>query len=79
MSAKLMACVESCCADKVNCNVAFVFSEKCYHVQCISNELCLPSKNITSQASKQPLVQMVLVNPVDEGNYFFSICYTDIR
>lgn len=78
VAARLLPCVESCCAKKANCNVAFVFSDKCYHVQCISNEICLPYKNITAQTTKQPLVRMVLVNPVDDGRSDFKTIYYNI-
>lgn len=59
----LQDCVIECCAQKENCNVAFVFNQTCYHVKCISDEQCLPLE--------RPIVRkqlkMVLVNPVTEG------------
>lgn len=61
---KLWPCVEGCCEQKANCNVAFIFNDICYHVQCINNELCLPSKRSTNITTK---LRMVLVNPVDGG------------
>lgn len=59
----LQECVIQCCAQKENCNVAFVFNQTCYHVKCISDEQCLPLErpNVRKQ------LKMVLVNPATEG------------
>lgn len=48
---------------KNTCNVAFIFNETCYQVQCASNDLCIPLRkpNVTTK------LQLVLVNPVTEG------------
>lgn len=63
---KLWPCVAGCCEQKTECNVAFIFNEVCYHVQCINNELCLPLKRSTNITTK---LRLVLVNPVTEGNF----------
>lgn len=42
---RLWPCVLSCCAKGAQCNVVFMVGIKCYHVQCISNEACLPLKH----------------------------------
>uniref|UniRef100_A0A182P486 MANSC domain-containing protein n=1 Tax=Anopheles epiroticus TaxID=199890 RepID=A0A182P486_9DIPT len=57
----LEGCVRDCCEKGTNCNTAFMFNHTCYHVRCISNEMCLPAKKETSST-----LRMVLVNPRDE-------------
>ncbi|XP_058057134.1 dyslexia-associated protein KIAA0319-like protein [Anopheles bellator] len=59
----LEPCVRDCCAKGPSCNTAFIFNHTCYHVKCISNELCLPAKK--ENLSSMP--RMVLVNPVEDG------------
>ncbi|XP_053672289.1 dyslexia-associated protein KIAA0319-like protein [Anopheles nili] len=58
----LETCVRDCCRKGPNCHTAFIFNETCYHVKCISNEMCLPAKRETSST-----LRMVLVNPVEDG------------
>lgn len=55
-------CVSECCNLKSNCHVAFLFNTTCYHVKCVTSELCLPMKkqNMTN-------LEMMLVNTVSEG------------
>lgn len=67
----LQDCVIECCAQKENCNVAFVFNQTCYHVKCISDGQCLPLE----RPNVRKLLKMVLVNPATEGSllFFFSI------
>ncbi|XP_018324122.1 dyslexia-associated protein KIAA0319-like protein [Agrilus planipennis] len=57
----LKSCVLKCCV-KENCNVVFVVNKKCYHIQCVSNDVCAPSP--TNQDDMDD-VTMVLVNPVN--------------
>ncbi|XP_055539334.1 dyslexia-associated protein KIAA0319-like protein [Wyeomyia smithii] len=59
-ASSLKPCVHQCCAKGDGCNTAFMFNKTCYHVRCLSNELCLPAKK---KNLSTPL-QMVLVNPV---------------
>ncbi|XP_050082789.1 dyslexia-associated protein KIAA0319-like protein [Anopheles aquasalis] len=59
----LEPCVRDCCEKGANCNTAFIFNHTCYHVKCISNELCLPAKKENVDST----LRMVLVNPVENG------------
>lgn len=63
----LRTCVEACCEKTRNntCNIVFMYKSKCYHVQCVSNEACLPKEHRT--ALNDP-IQIVLVNPVKSEN-----------
>lgn len=56
-------CAIQCCIQKSECNVAFVFNDKCFHVKCKSNEQCMPLER-TNMETK---LKMVLVNPVAPG------------
>ncbi|XP_041775051.1 dyslexia-associated protein KIAA0319-like protein [Anopheles merus] len=58
----LEECVRDCCLKGTSCHTAFMFNHTCYHVKCISNDLCLPAKKETSSA-----LRMVLVNPLADG------------
>ncbi|CAD7078937.1 unnamed protein product [Hermetia illucens] len=60
----LKTCVEDCCLKKSECNVAFMYDKKCYHIKCISNELCLPKQRTDGLSTN---LQMVLVTPVNDG------------
>uniref|UniRef100_A0A182M2I7 MANSC domain-containing protein n=1 Tax=Anopheles culicifacies TaxID=139723 RepID=A0A182M2I7_9DIPT len=59
----LEQCVRDCCMKGSNCHTAFIFNHTCYHVKCISNDLCLPAKKETSST-----LRMVLVNPIEDGS-----------
>ncbi|KAJ8979867.1 hypothetical protein NQ317_016051 [Molorchus minor] len=63
---KLRNCVLKCCM-KDNCNVVFMNDEKCYHITCNSNELCIPT--FTSNPDTTDHVYMVLVKPTDEDTW----------
>ncbi|KPJ02053.1 Dyslexia-associated protein KIAA0319 [Papilio xuthus] len=55
-------CVMSCClAD--SCNIAFIVDSKCYHIECVSDELCLPLTR-TGPHKWDSHVAMILVKPV---------------
>lgn len=59
----LYTCLLECCKQQQNCNAAIFFNQKCFHVDCATDNLCLPNhKNNTIN------LKMVLVNPVSEGN-----------
>lgn len=63
---KLRNCVVKCCTtDK--CNVAFMMDEKCFHVACNSDEMCLPK--LTSNLESVEHLLMVLVQPTDEDTW----------
>ncbi|CAG9864771.1 unnamed protein product [Phyllotreta striolata] len=61
-ASKLKTCVLECCL-KEKCNVAFMLSTKCYHIDCHTNELCLPTINPNTNNSDE--LSLVLVKPVD--------------
>lgn len=42
-------------------------NEKCYHVTCKSNELCVPTPNTNSERSGQ--ITLVLVKPTDDESW----------
>lgn len=67
-------CVIKCC-QLHKCNVAFVHNNTCYHVKCVNNELCLPSKrpNVTTQ------LRMMLVNPVGDETWMDVIKRSDLK
>lgn len=62
-------CAIQCCIQKTECNVAFVFNEKCFHVKCKSDDQCMPLER-TNMETK---LKMVLVNPVAPGSNYFYI------
>ncbi|XP_055595253.1 dyslexia-associated protein KIAA0319-like protein [Uranotaenia lowii] len=68
----LRPCVQLCCAKKDDCNTAFMFNRTCYHVKCVSNELCRPTK----KRNLSTTLQMVLVNPV--GGYETETSWSEV-
>lgn len=54
-----------CCIDS-KCNVAFMMNTKCYHVACISNDLCVPTQSMNEGADE---ISMVLVQPTDDDSW----------
>ncbi|XP_017783427.1 PREDICTED: dyslexia-associated protein KIAA0319-like protein [Nicrophorus vespilloides] len=54
-------CVYACCV-KEECNVAFMTTTKCFHIECASNELCVPVQNPNIDEIDQH-ISMVLVRP----------------
>ncbi|KAG6443289.1 dyslexia-associated protein KIAA0319 [Manduca sexta] len=73
----LRQCVMSCCYT-ATCNIVFIVDSRCYHVECVSNELCLPLLR-TGSRKWESHVSMILVKPVlanenwsdilDQSNY----------
>lgn len=61
-------CAIQCCLQKLECNVAFVFNEKCFHVNCKDDEQCMPLERVNMESK----LKMVLVNPVTPGDSFIS-------
>lgn len=59
-------CASKCCLEN-KCNVAFMMDTKCYHVACVSNELCLPT--LSDNVEPADRVAMVLVKPTDEDTW----------
>lgn len=63
-------CVLECCL-KDQCNVAFIVDDKCYHVKCRSNELCIPTLSTNSDNADH--ISMVLVKPLSEQDSWIDI------
>ncbi|VVD01179.1 unnamed protein product [Leptidea sinapis] len=60
----------SCCIEET-CNIVFIVDTRCYHVECVTDELCLPLPR--SGRKWDGHVSMILVKPVlpeDEMNSF---------
>lgn len=65
-------CAVQCCMQKSECNVAFVLNDKCYHVKCKDDELCMPLERNNLEVK----LKMVLVNPVTPGkDIFFALIF----
>lgn len=56
-------CAVQCCMQNTECNVAFVFNNKCFHVKCKDDEQCMPLERTHMEFK----LKMVLVNPVAIG------------
>ncbi|XP_072944852.1 dyslexia-associated protein KIAA0319 [Epargyreus clarus] len=59
----LKQCVIACCLAET-CNIVFIVETKCYHVECVSNELCLPLPRVGGHKWDARHVSMILVKPV---------------
>ncbi|XP_050682200.1 dyslexia-associated protein KIAA0319-like protein isoform X2 [Leptidea sinapis] len=57
----LKQCVMSCCIEET-CNIVFIVDTRCYHVECVTDELCLPLPR--SGRKWDGHVSMILVKPV---------------
>ena len=57
-------CVLECCV-KEDCNVAFMTDQKCYHIKCTSNDVCIPVENPNMDYTARH-VSMVLVKPISD-------------
>lgn len=60
----MIQCVKKCCEAVLECNVAFLFNNSCFHIKCVSAELCYPVK--PPKKNSTIATQMVLVNPIAE-------------
>ncbi|XP_044758358.1 uncharacterized protein LOC123316378 [Coccinella septempunctata] len=69
----LRNCVLNCC-DNDNCNVAILHSHKCYHVECKSSRLCVPSLYHNTTIRKS--LYMVLVKPVKRNDKWKDVLRT---
>lgn len=71
----LKQCVMECCLSE-SCNIVFIYDLRCFHVECVSNELCLPLQRTGSRKWEASHVSMILVKPVlPNGNaWTYRIC-----
>ncbi|XP_063984178.1 dyslexia-associated protein KIAA0319 isoform X2 [Diachasmimorpha longicaudata] len=60
----LKHCVDTCCSE-VNCHVALMHNNTCYHVQCRSSKMCTPLYRAELSGLPDP-PSMVLVKPVED-------------
>ncbi|XP_028168662.1 dyslexia-associated protein KIAA0319 [Ostrinia furnacalis] len=58
----LRQCVMACCLSDT-CNIVFIVDRRCFHVECVSDELCLPLPRVGSR-KWDAHVSMILVKPV---------------
>ncbi|XP_047535299.1 dyslexia-associated protein KIAA0319 isoform X1 [Vanessa atalanta] len=58
----LRQCVMACCLED-SCNIVFIVESRCFHVECVSDELCLPLPRVASRKWDSH-VSMILVKPV---------------
>ncbi|CAB3253365.1 unnamed protein product [Arctia plantaginis] len=73
----LKQCVMECCLAE-SCNIVFIYDARCFHVECVSDELCLPLQRSDTR-KWESTVSMILVKPVlpnenwsdilDQSNY----------
>ncbi|XP_023029330.2 dyslexia-associated protein KIAA0319-like protein isoform X1 [Leptinotarsa decemlineata] len=63
---KLKQCVLDCCA-KDTCNVVFMPKDKCFHITCNSNELCIPTPSLNIDSSEH--FNLILVKPTDDETW----------
>ncbi|KAF9805268.1 hypothetical protein SFRURICE_014019 [Spodoptera frugiperda] len=59
----LKQCVMECCISE-SCNIVFIYDQRCFHVECVSDELCLPLQRTGSRKWEASHVSMILVKPV---------------
>ncbi|XP_026726314.1 dyslexia-associated protein KIAA0319 [Trichoplusia ni] len=59
----LKQCVMECCLTDT-CNIVFIYDLRCFHVECVSDELCLPLQRTGSRKWEASHVSMILVKPV---------------
>lgn len=69
----LRQCVVSCCITDT-CNIVFIVETRCYHVECASDELCLPLMR-TGSRKWDSHVSMILVKPVLPNGKTVSMYY----
>ncbi|CAG9788737.1 unnamed protein product [Diatraea saccharalis] len=58
----LRQCVMACCLSD-SCNIVFIVEARCFHVECVSDEMCLPFPRVGTK-KWQAHVSMILVKPV---------------
>lgn len=65
----LKQCVMECCLTDT-CNIVFIYDLRCFHVECVSDELCLPLQRTGSRKWEASHVSMILVKPVLPNGMF---------
>ncbi|CAH0400900.1 unnamed protein product [Chilo suppressalis] len=58
----LRQCVMACCLSDT-CNIVFIVEARCFHVECVSDEMCLPIPRVGTR-KWQAHVSMIFVKPV---------------
>ncbi|XP_045774500.1 dyslexia-associated protein KIAA0319 [Maniola jurtina] len=58
----LRQCVMACCLAEA-CNIVFIVESRCFHVECVSDELCLPLPRVGGR-KWDTHVSVILVKPV---------------
>ncbi|XP_026756071.2 dyslexia-associated protein KIAA0319 [Galleria mellonella] len=59
----LRQCVMACCLSEI-CNIVFIVDSRCFHLQCVSDELCLPLQRTPGNHKWDAHISMILVKPV---------------
>lgn len=59
----LKQCVMECCLAE-SCNIVFIYDARCFHIECVSDELCLPLQRTGGRKWESSHVSMILVKPV---------------
>lgn len=54
-------CILTCCEND-HCNIALINDAKCYHVACVSSDLCMPI--LSPMPDSERHVGLILVKPV---------------
>ncbi|XP_033227932.1 dyslexia-associated protein KIAA0319-like protein isoform X2 [Belonocnema kinseyi] len=65
-------CVANCCNEPL-CNVAMMFNNTCYSVQCMTSKMCTPLERPEFKNDNPPV--MVLVKPVEEDEEWADILH----
>ncbi|XP_053610675.1 dyslexia-associated protein KIAA0319 [Plodia interpunctella] len=69
----LRQCVMACCLSDT-CNIVFIMDSRCYHVECVSDEMCLPLLR-TGNHKWNSHFSMILVKPVLPNENWSEILY----
>ncbi|KAM3965719.1 dyslexia-associated protein KIAA0319 [Aphomia sociella] len=56
-------CVMACCLSET-CNIVFIVDSRCFHVECVSDELCLPLPKTPGNRKWDAHLSMILIKPV---------------
>ncbi|XP_049856046.1 dyslexia-associated protein KIAA0319-like protein isoform X1 [Schistocerca gregaria] len=62
----LDSCLVACCNSET-CNVVFMHNAECFHIECVSNQMCAPLFRPEPQFGSH--VRMVLVQPVSSDTW----------
>ncbi|CAG4952006.1 unnamed protein product [Colias eurytheme] len=66
----LKECVMACCLTHI-CNIVFIVDSRCFHIECASDELCLPLPRNGRKWDSH--VSMILVKPVSPNENWSEI------